>query len=1041
MDKLVKDIISFSLRHKLFTFFMTGALAIIGIFCFIKTPIVAFPDFTNTQIQIITRWPGRSAQEVERFVTIPVEITMNSVQRKINLRSQSMFGLSVVTLVFEDDVDDSYARQQITALLPDIQLPDGSDEELTPPTGPTDEIFRYTLHSPVRTPAELRTIQDWVIDRNLRTVPGVADVVAFGGPVKTYEVSVNPNLLTQYDLTALDVYDAVSKSNINVGGDVIEKTSQAFVVRGIGLLTSIDDIKNIIIKNVNGTPILVRSVAEVFESNNPRLGIVAKGRHNPDVVEGIVLMRKGIDPGPVLKGLEQEVEELNTNILPSDVQVQTVYDRQNLIDFCLHTVFHNVLEGIFLVTLVVFLFMRDWRATLIVSLIIPLSLLFAFIMLYMKGMFANLISIGAIDFGILIDGAVVMVEGVFVALGYYAAEIGMEKFNKVAKLGLIRRTGVDMGKAIFFSKLIIITALIPIFSFEKVEGKLFSPLAYTLGFALLGALFFTLTFVPALSSRLMRKDVKEKHNGLVAGMIKYYGKLFDWVMRHRKLSLSVAAIAVLITFASGKFLGTEFIPHLNEGALWVEGDAPMSISLDQAKELADSMRSDLLEFPEVREVVSQVGRPDDGTDPKGFFSIENLVDLYPKEQWKKKQTKDELIARMQKKLEEKHIGTIWAFSQPIIDNVNEAIAGINVDQAVKIFGDDLDSISKISQQVNQLLKSIPGMEDVGIVKNLGQPELQIKLDKQKMALYGVTTGEANAEIELAIGGKAATQMYDGEKKFDVRVRYQLPFRKNETAIGDLMIQTSTGAKIPLKEIADIQLRSGPAFIYRDNNKRFSAVQFAVRGRDLGSTVAEAQTKLAREIRLPKGYTVRFSGEYESEVRAMTRLSIVVPVSLVIIFIILLILFRRITDVLLVLLNVPFALAGGILALIITGTNFNISAGIGFIALFGICIQNGVIIISVIKQNLIKGIPLTDSIKTGAISRVRPVVMTALMAIFGLLPAAVSTGIGSETQKPLAIVIVGGLISATILTLVIFPLVVQIFYSRHEKRLKRKLGLA
>jgi cobalt-zinc-cadmium resistance protein CzcA len=952
-----------------------------------------------------------------------------------------MFGLSVVTLVFEDDVDDSYARQQITALLPDIQLPDGSDEELTPPTGPTDEIFRYTLHSPVRTPAELRTIQDWVIDRNLRTVPGVADVVAFGGPVKTYEVSVNPNLLTQYDLTALDVYDAVSKSNINVGGDVIEKTSQAFVVRGIGLLTSIDDIKNIIIKNVNGTPILVRSVAEVFESNNPRLGIVAKGRHNPDVVEGIVLMRKGIDPGPVLKGLEQEVEELNTNILPSDVQVQTVYDRQNLIDFCLHTVFHNVLEGIFLVTLVVFLFMRDWRATLIVSLIIPLSLLFAFIMLYMKGMFANLISIGAIDFGILIDGAVVMVEGVFVALGYYAAEIGMEKFNKVAKLGLIRRTGVDMGKAIFFSKLIIITALIPIFSFEKVEGKLFSPLAYTLGFALLGALFFTLTFVPALSSRLMRKDVKEKHNGLVAGMIKYYGKLFDWVMRHRKLSLSVAAIAVLITFASGKFLGTEFIPHLNEGALWVEGDAPMSISLDQAKELADSMRSDLLEFPEVREVVSQVGRPDDGTDPKGFFSIENLVDLYPKEQWKKKQTKDELIARMQKKLEEKHIGTIWAFSQPIIDNVNEAIAGINVDQAVKIFGDDLDSISKISQQVNQLLKSIPGMEDVGIVKNLGQPELQIKLDKQKMALYGVTTGEANAEIELAIGGKAATQMYDGEKKFDVRVRYQLPFRKNETAIGDLMIQTSTGAKIPLKEIADIQLRSGPAFIYRDNNKRFSAVQFAVRGRDLGSTVAEAQTKLAREIRLPKGYTVRFSGEYESEVRAMTRLSIVVPVSLVIIFIILLILFRRITDVLLVLLNVPFALAGGILALIITGTNFNISAGIGFIALFGICIQNGVIIISVIKQNLIKGIPLTDSIKTGAISRVRPVVMTALMAIFGLLPAAVSTGIGSETQKPLAIVIVGGLISATILTLVIFPLVVQIFYSRHEKRLKRKLGLA
>src|ERR1019366_9169742 len=420
MDKLVKNIISFSLRHKLFIFFMTGVLAVVGIFCFIKTPIVAFPDFTNTQISIITRWPGRSAQEIERFVTIPVETSMNSVQRKTNLRSQSMFGLSVVTLVFEDDVDDSYARQQITALMPGVELAEGAEAELTPPTGPTDEIFRYTIHSKTQTPAELRTIQDWVIDRNLRTIPGVADVVAFGGPVKTYEVSVNPNLLTQYDLTALDVYDAISKSNVNVGGDVIEKSSQAFVVRGIGLLKNIDDIKSIIIKDVKGIPVLVKTVAEVYESNNPRLGIVARG-NEPDVVEGIVLMRKGIDPGPVLKALEDKVKELNEKILPSGVEMRTVYDRQDLINFCLNTVFHNVLEGIFLVTLIVFLFMRDWRATLIVSLIIPLSLLFAFTMLYLKGMFANLISIGAIDFGILIDGAVVMVEGVFVALGYYAA--------------------------------------------------------------------------------------------------------------------------------------------------------------------------------------------------------------------------------------------------------------------------------------------------------------------------------------------------------------------------------------------------------------------------------------------------------------------------------------------------------------------------------------------------------------------------------------------------------------------------------------------
>jgi cobalt-zinc-cadmium resistance protein CzcA len=1026
MNNLVKNIISFSLRHKLFIFFMTGILAVAGIYCFIKTPIVAFPDFTNTQIQIITRWPGRSAQEVERFVTIPVEIAMNSVQRKTNLRSQSLFGLSVVTLVFEDDVEDMYARQQITGLLPSIDFPEGADSELTPPTGPTDEIFRYTIFSKQHTPSELRTIQDWVIDRNLRTLPGVADVVAFGGPIKTYDVNVNPELLSQYDLTALDVFDAISKSNVNVGGDVIEKSAQAFVVRGIGLINNMDDIRNIVIKNVKGTSLLVRNVADIKESNQPRLGMVARG-HETDVVEGIVLMRKGIDPSPVLKALKEKIKELNEKILPAGVEVQTVYDRQNLINFCLHTVFHNVLLGIILVTAVVLIFMRDWRATLIVSLIIPLSLLFAFIMLYLKGMFANLISIGAIDFGILIDGAVVMVEGVFVALGYYAAEIGMEKFNKVAKLGLIRRTGVDMGKAILFSKLIIITALIPIFSFEKVEGKIFSPLAYTLGFALLGALFFTLTFVPALTSSLLHKNVVEKHNPLVSGMMKYYERLFNWVMGHKKLSFSIAMLVLGLAFFSTRFLGTEFIPHLNEGALWVEGSAPMSISLPQAKILADSMRYDLLRFPEVHEVVSQIGRPDDGTDPKGFYDIECLVDLYPKEKWKSHLTKDELIDRMQQRLDSKYVGAVWSFSQPIIDNVNEAVAGINVNQAVKVFGENLDTISKIAKQVCEKIDPIRGMEDVGVLKNLGQPELQIKLDREKMAAYGISAAEANAVIELAIGGKAATQLYEGEKKFDIRVRYQYPFRKSETEIGELMIPSASGEKIPLKEIADIQLGSGPSFIYRDNNKRFTAVAFAVRGRDLGSTVIEGQKKLSEAIKLPKGYTIQWSGDYESEIRAMTRLSIVVPISLIIIFVILLVLFRKIKDVLLVLMNVPFALVGGILALLISRTNFNIAAGIGFIALFGICIQNGVIIISVFKQNLAKRMPLNTALKSGVMSRVRPVVMTALMAIFGLLPAAISTGIGSETQKPLAIVIVGGLISATLLTLLIFPVIVHRMY--------------
>lgn len=1028
MNNFIKNILSFSLKNRFFVFFITGILLIVGIVSYINTPIVAFPDFTNTQIRIVSLWPGRSAQEVERFVTIPLEIAMNSVQKKTNLRSQSMFGLSVITLIFEDDVEDMYARQQITGLLSNVELPDGVETQLTPPSGPTDEIYRYTLSGKNHTPTELRTLQDWVIDRNLRTVPGVADVVAFGGPVKTYEVSVNPNLLAKYNLSALDVYEAINKSNVNVGGDVIEKSSQAYVVRGIGLINNIQGIENITIESINETPILVKNVADVKESYRPRLGQVGRG-YKDDVVEGLVLMRKGIDPAPVLKALALKVKELNAIILPADVKMDTFYNRDNLIDFCLHTVMHNVLEGIFLVTLIVFFFMLDWRTTLIVSLIIPLSLFFAFTLLRLKGMFANLISIGAIDFGILIDGAVVMVEGVFVALALRAHHLGMEKFNKSAKLGLIKNSGIEMGKAIFFSKLIIITALIPIFSFEKVEGKIFAPLAYTLGFALLGALLFTLTFVPALSSVLLAKNVREKKNRFLDFIMRNYEKLFDAVFRHKKRSLTIALLFLVGSILAAKMLGTEFLPHLNEGSLWAEAQAPMSISLTQSKALADSMRSDLLKFEEVREVVSQTGRPDDGTDPKGFFNIECLVDLYPKEEWKRNQTQEELIDRMDDKLKQKYTGIIWNFSQPILDNVEEAVSGINASQAVKIFGNDLDVLDNLADSIFDVLRTVRGIDDLGVLRNLGQPELQITLNQQKMGLYGITTAEANAVIEMAIGGKAASQLYEGEKKFDIRIRYQEPFRKSEEEIGNLMVPTSTAAKIPLKEIADIKFKTGSAFIYRDNNQRFIAVKFSVRDRDLGSTFEEAEAKALQKVHLPKGYRIEWSGEYESEVRASKRLGIVVPISLVIIFIILLILFGNIKDVTLILLNVPFALIGGILALLITGMNFNIAAGIGFIALFGVCIQNGVIMISVFKQNIAKGMKLDEAIKIGAISRVRPVVMTALMAIFGLLPAAISTGIGSETQKPLATVIVGGLITATILVLVILPVLFRIAYAK------------
>ncbi|MBI3502721.1 MAG: efflux RND transporter permease subunit [Bacteroidetes bacterium] len=1025
---MIKNIIGFALKNRIFVFFLTAILLVAGIYCYIKTPIVAFPDFTNTQIRIITLWPGRSAQEVERFVTIPIEITMNSVQRKTNLRSQSMFGLSVVSLVFEDDVEDMYARQQITGLLNDIDLPEGAEVQLTPPTGPIDEIYRYTLYSPNKTPAELRTLQDWVIDRNLRTVPGVADVVAFGGPVKTFEVSVNPNLLAKYGLTALDVYSAVNKSNINVGGDVIEKAAQAFVVRGIGLLNNIHEIENITVQNVNGTPILVKSVADVKESNRPRLGQVQRG-NDEDVVEGIVLMRKNIDPGPVLSALSDKVKELNEKILPAGVEMKTFYNRQNLIDFCLHTVLHNVTEGMILVIILVFVFMLDMRSTIILSITVPLSLLFAFMMLYIKGMFANLISIGAIDFGILIDGPVVIIEAVFVALAQRAREMGMERFNKSAKLGLISGTTFGMARSIFFSKLILVTALIPVFAFEKVEGKIFTPLAYMLGFALLGSVILTFTLMPAMAGQFLRKNVKERHNVFLEGMLRYYEKFYDWLMRNKRLALSIAAVILISSFIAAKFLGTEFLPHLDEGAMWVEGEAPMSISLKESNDLASNMRKDLLSFSEVKEVASQVGRPDDGTDPKGFYNIECLVDLRPQEDWTTKtKSKEELINKMQEKLEAKYTGVVWKFSQPIIDNVNEAVAGLNVDQAVKIFGDNIDSLTNIAWKVYDVVSKVPGMEDVAPIKNSGQPELRILLNQEKMALYGVSTADANSVIEMAIGGKAASQLYENEKKFDIRIRYQERFRKSETEIEDLMVPTSSGTNIPLQEIADIKLRSGPAFIYRDNNRRFTAVQFAVRGRDLGGTVAEAQEKLGK-LSLPKGYSLQFSGEYESEIRAMKKLSIVVPISLVIIFIILFIAFRNGRDVTIILLNVPFALVGGIFGLLLTGTNFNISAGIGFVALFGVCIQNGVILVSVFRQNLSARMPLHEAIKKGALSRVRPVVMTALLAIFGLLPTAMSTGIGSQTQKPLAIVIVGGMITAMALVLFILPVIYQLSYRR------------
>lgn len=1039
MNKFISNVVTFSLKNRFFIFFMTLLIITGGIWSYVKTPLEAFPDVTNTQIIIVTQWPGRSAEEVERFVTVPVEVAMNSVQKKSTLRSISMFGLSVTKIIFDDDVEDFFARQQVNNLLRNVNLPEGVEPDVQPPYGPTGEIFRYTVQGKGKSSTDLLTIQNWVIDRQLRSVPGVADLVAFGGAEKTYEIKADPTMLARYDITPLEVYNAVSKSNINVGGDVIEKNGQAYVVRGIGLLDKIKDIENIIVDNINGTPILVKNLATVVESHVPRVGQAGLD-DNDDVVEGIVVMRKGENPREVLKRVKEKIDDLNEHILPSDVKMVTFYDRDKLMDFCTDTIIHNLVEGILLVTLIVFIFMFDWRTTVIVSIIIPLSLLFAFICLHIKGMSANLLSMGAIDFGIIIDGAVVMVEGLFVLLAHKAHQVGMEKFNKMAKLSMIRKTGSSLAKAIFFAKVIIITSLIPIFAFEKVEGKMFSPLAWTLSFALLGALLFTLTLVPVLASILLNKNVRERNNPVVNFFNRIVNKGFNFTMAHKKLSLTVAFAIMAGVLFSFKFLGSEFLPTLNEGALWVEAKLPMSSSLSNTTHFVHEFREILNSFDEVNGVLSQTGRSNDGTDPSGFYYVQCQVNLKPKKEWKRKISTDQLVDEMDARLRQ-YPGVVYNYSQPIIDNVAEAVAGINASLAVKIFGNDLNKLDNLADSVYTILSTVPGVKDLGIMRNIGQPELSIVLDEQKMGIYGVTTADANAVIEMAIGGKSVSTFYQQERKFDIRIRYPEEFRDNEYKIGKLMVPTIHGSRIQLQEIADIKTVTGPAFIYRDKNTRFIAIKFSIRDRDMGSTIAEAQAKVNKQIRLGKGFHVEWSGEFENQVRAQKKLSQVVPIVLVAIFILLFITFGNAVDAGLVLINVPFAMIGGILALHITGTIFSISAGIGFIALFGICIQNGVILISVFKQNLHQKTPLVQSIREGVNSRIRPVVMTALMAAIGLLPAAVSTGIGSETQKPLAIVVIGGLISSTVLTLLVFPLIVEIVYRRsHERKQKRKVSL-
>ena len=1025
MNKVIDFIIAFSLKRKYLILVVTLAVIVVGVVSFRQTPIDAFPDVTNTKVTIITQWPGRSAEEIEKFVTIPIEVAMNSVQKKTDIRSTTLFGLSVVTVCFDDHVDDEFARQQVYNLLHDADLPDGVDPDVQPLSGPTGEIFRYTLQSDKRSVRELKTLQDWVIERKLRSVPGIADIVSFGGEVKTFEVSVNPNQLATYGVSSLELYQAIANSNVNVGGDVIQRSSQSYVVRGIGLINNVREIGDIVVKNVGGTPILVCNLATVHESCQPRLGQVGRGNEN-DVVEGIVVMRKGENTEQVIKDLKAKISDIQ-NDLPKDVKIVPFYDREDLVNLAVGTVMHNVLEGIILVTLVVLLFMKDWRTTVIVASVIPLALLFAFIALHVCGMSANLLSMGAIDFGIIIDGAVVMVEALFVALSGQARTIGMEAFNRRSHLGMIRQTARGKAKSVFFSKLIIITALLPIFTFQKVEGKMFSPLAYTLGFALLGALVFTLTLVPVLSSMLLKKNVREKKNSFLNAVYHCADTAFAFCHRNCRKIIVVALVVMVAGLACFRLLGSEFLPEMNEGSIYARATLPQSVSLSQSVKLANEFRSILLKYPEVSQVMTQTGRPNDGTDATGFYNIELFVKMHPEKEWKTGRTKEQVVDDMNRRLSV-YPGIDFNFSQPISDNVEEAVSGVKGAIVAKVYGKDLAESERLAWQVYHTMKPIRGITDLGVIRNMGQPELQIDIDEDRLARYGVKKDDVQSIIEMAIGGKAASQVYEDERKFNLVVRYEEPFRDNAEAIAKIKVPTEDGQMIPIGELAQIRTITGPLIIYRENHSRYCAVKFSVRDRDMGSAVDEARAKVAKAVKLPSGYKITWNGDFENQKRATDRLAQVVPISVLLIFIILYILFGNARDAALVLTNVPFAAVGGILILLATHTNFSISAGIGFICLFGICIQNGVIMLMDIKHFLRHRYALAEAVTRGMHSRIRSVLMTAMMATLGLMPAALSTGIGSESQRPLATVIIGGLVGATIFTLFVFPLFIERIYS-------------
>ncbi|MGO8674175.1 MAG: efflux RND transporter permease subunit [Capsulimonadaceae bacterium] len=1012
---MIHRIVHFALHNRALVLIVAAVMLGWGAYSFTQLEIEAYPDVMNTQVQIITQWPGHAAEEIEREISVPLETALAGVPRVRNLRSRSLFGLSDIMLTFDDGVGDYFAREQVNEAIGQANLPNGVQASMQPMTSATGEIYRYFLTGAPT--MDLKSLQDWTLYRKFVSLPGVADVNGFGGTVKQYQVEIDPTKLVAYNVTLSAVTNALSSANSNAGGSYVERGGEEYVVRGIGLFRNTRDIGNVVIAHTNGTPLYIRDVATVRIGFAPRLGKVGwhpgdGGADTDDGVEGIIDLRRGENPGPVLDEIRQEVHKLNTDgELPKGVRLVPYYDRTDLVHTTSRTVERNLVEGMLLVVVVLFLFLANIRAATIVALTIPFALLFAFTCLNANHMSANLISLGAIDFGVIVNGSVIMAENIF-------RRLATRKSDETVMHSILHATG-EVQSEVAFTTLIIITAYVPLFTLQSVESKMFSPMAYTISFALLGSLIMALLVLPILCSLFLRGKLTDKEPRVMASVRCGYTRALKWSLANPLPVLAAAVILLLISFAIVPNLGSEFLPHLDEGNLWIRMTMPSTISYTESARLMPEVRGIIAGFQPVKMVVSQLGRPDDGTDSTGFYNAEFFADLKPADQWKGFKNKDDLINRMNDKLTQIP-GVTINFSQNIEDNVEEAVTGVKGELAVKLFGDDLDTLANKAAEIQNVMSKVPGVVDLTTFTETGEPQIQIIPDREKIARYGLNISDVQNVVQTAIGVNAVTQVVEGERLYDVVARLTPESRNSLAAIRNIQVSTPDGQFIPLSQLADVKDTRGASFIYREAHQRYIAIKFGVRGRALGDAVADAQRQVQQKVSFPAGYYTVWGGEFENLQRATARMAIIVPATLLLIFIMLFLLFGRSSRALLVMVTVPLALIGGIFALFITHFHLSVSAAVGFIALFGIAVQNGVIMVSYIEQLRTEGMGDRESILEGAVVRLRPVLMTAILASIGLIPAAISTGIGSDVQKPLAIVIIGGLCTQPILTLFVLP---------------------